>query len=85
MARPSELEPEATGPLKGVRICDLTSVVFGAYATQLLGDLGAEVIAHGAADPVVVGLNEIHLFCAGGANELHRAQLSAAALVIGVV
>ena len=40
----------ATGPLHGVKIIDMTSVVSGPYATQMLGDLGADIIKVEAPD-----------------------------------
>ena len=31
-------------PLKGLKVIDLTNIIMGPFSTQLLGDLGADII-----------------------------------------
>ena len=42
MPKPTRLS--MAGPLEGIRILDLTQVLFGPFATMIPSDLGVEVI-----------------------------------------
>ncbi len=70
---------DAHGPLKGLRVLDLTRVLAGPTCTQMLGDLGAEVIkierpgtgddTRGFAPPVMPGTGESAYFIGVNRNK----------------
>ncbi len=70
---------DAHGPLKGLRVLDLTRVLAGPTCTQMLGDLGAEVIkierpgagddTRGFAPPVMPGTEESAYFIGVNRNK----------------
>ncbi len=37
-------DPKTTGPLAGLRVLDMSRILAGPFCTQLLGDMGAEII-----------------------------------------
>ncbi|HUC17743.1 MAG TPA: CaiB/BaiF CoA-transferase family protein [Acetobacteraceae bacterium] len=69
----------ATGPLRGIRVFDLTRVLAGPTCTQMLGDLGAEVIkierpgvgddTRGFAPPFIPGTQESAYFVGVNRNK----------------
>ncbi|HQT76259.1 MAG: CoA transferase [Rhodospirillales bacterium 20-64-7] len=70
---------EPTGPLKGLRVFDLTRVLAGPTCAQMLADLGADVIkierpgagddTRGFAPPVMPGTNESAYFVGVNRNK----------------
>ena len=70
---------DSTGPLRGIRVLDLTRVLAGPTCTQMLGDMGAEVIkierpgagddTRGFAPPVMPGTGESAYFVGVNRNK----------------
>ena len=49
------------GPLSGLRVLDLTAVVLGPFATQIMGDYGAEIVKVESPSGDLMRLNGVSL------------------------
>jgi crotonobetainyl-CoA:carnitine CoA-transferase CaiB-like acyl-CoA transferase len=77
---------EPTGPLKGLRVFDLTRVLAGPTCAQMLGDLGADVIkierpgagddTRGFAPPYMPGTKESAYFVGVNRNKRRSRWIS---------
>ncbi len=72
--------PVSRGPLDGIRVVDLTSVMMGPMATQIFGDLGADVISIEAAGGDVIRFlgTPVHPHLCGTSLNVLRNKLNVA-------
>lgn len=75
-----EVAAPGPGPLAGVRIVDLTTIVMGPMATRMLGDLGADVVRVETPTPELMRnfMPQRHEGMSGIALNLHRNKRSVA-------
>ena len=78
MSDPARSVDESSGPLGGIRVVELASVIMAPYAGQILGDLGADVIKveHSVIDNSRLMGGGPHPELSGIALNLHRNKRS---------